>query len=115
MSYARVVSFEYRPNVTTPINVQKVKNGLLPLFQKTPGFLSYCLVYETSDRGIAIGTWQTREQAESATRQAAQWIAENAGDIFARFDTFVGEVAAEYSASITGVGRAEAPRPEVRH
>jgi predicted ester cyclase len=96
MSFARVITFEYKPNTLNELT-QKVKDGLLPLLQKSPGFLSYVRVVEKDNRGIAVGTWQTREQAESATKQATQWLKDNIGDMAVREDSIVGEVSLQAS------------------
>jgi predicted ester cyclase len=96
MSFARVITFEYKPN-TLNVLTQKVKDGLLPLLQKSPGFLSYVRVVEKDNKGVAVGTWQTREQAESATKQATQWLKDNIGDMAVKEDAVVGEVSLETS------------------
>src|SRR5262249_20176991 len=95
-SYARVITYEYRPDTLKAIT-QKVRDGLLPLLQKSSGFLSYVRVLEKENRGIAIATWQTREQAEAATNQATQWLKDNTGEFAIRLDTYVGEVILEAS------------------
>src|SRR5262245_37828994 len=51
-----------------------VEDDLLPLIKKIPGFASFYLV-DAGDRAVAVvGTFETQEGAEQATRLSRQWF-----------------------------------------
>jgi len=100
MPYTRVSNFQFKPGAANR-GIDLAKRGLLPVFQKTAGFQSYCIVMTEGDRGTSMATWETREQADAAMKQAAQWIQSNLSDV-SQLDQYVGELALEFETTASG-------------
>jgi steroid delta-isomerase-like uncharacterized protein len=92
VSYTRIGVLQFKRG-TTEEAIRRAQQGLFPLFQKEPGFISYQLIKGDGDRGVTISQWDTRSQAETATKQALDWIRGNTADLIQSSDVFVAEVA----------------------
>ena len=68
------------------------QEGLLPIFRRQPGFLAYEGVAVGTDTIISLSTWQSAEQADAATRQAADWVRQNIADRIRLVNNYVGDV-----------------------
>ena len=54
------------------------QDGMLRTFRDQPGFIHYGLADTGDNTCLSLSLWETREEADSATRLAADWIRENA-------------------------------------
>jgi len=95
MPFSRIANFQFKPG-TLDKAVSNARDNLVPLFQKIPGFLSYTITKGPGDRGCSVATFQTREQAETALKQAEQWLQVNTRDIAVSKDIYLAEVAYTY-------------------
>lgn len=60
---------------------RRAEEGLLPIFQSSPGFRAYSII-ESEGEVYSFSAWDSAEQAEAANAAAAEWVAENlAGEI----------------------------------
>jgi hypothetical protein len=50
---------------------------------------------------VSVSTWETREQADTATRKAAGWVKDNSQDRFALRENYIGDLAIDLSAAKT--------------
>jgi hypothetical protein len=71
------------------------KTGMVPLFQHSPGFVSYGVAKIDKTAFISLSTWLTREQADAATAKAADWVKANGRDHFALRENYTGDLAIE--------------------
>jgi Antibiotic biosynthesis monooxygenase len=53
------------------------QDGMLRTFRDQPGFIKYGLADTGTSTCLSLSLWETREEADSATRVAADWIREN--------------------------------------
>ena len=57
----------------------KARTGMLPIFQKAPGFIRYG-VADLGDNTITwISVWESRPHADAAVATAASWVKKNLG------------------------------------
>jgi len=91
MTYARVGIYTLKGDASESEVTRQVAEGLLPIFKRQPGFVDYNLA--TADgKWISISTWESMEQADAGTKQAATFVAEKL-DSQVKLDTnFVGDV-----------------------
>lgn len=60
---------------------RRAEEGLLPIFQSSPGFRAYSII-QSDGEILSFSAWDSAEQAEAANAAAAGWVAENmAGEI----------------------------------
>jgi heme-degrading monooxygenase HmoA len=77
----------------TPQEVaDRAQAGLLPIFQQQAGFIAYEGVGVGTDTIISLSTWQSADQADAATRQAADWVRQNIADRIQLRNNYVGDV-----------------------
>lgn len=57
--------------------LQRDKAGLVPLLRSIPGFVEFDLIQVEENVGVSLLLFETQEQAEEASRQAAPWVKEN--------------------------------------
>jgi len=81
--------------------VEKAKAGMVPLFEHSPGFLSYGIAKISTDAFVSVSTWQTRQQADDATGKAADWVKANMPDRFALRENYIGDLAIDTAATKT--------------
>ena len=74
--------------------IQRAQQGMLPTFQKQPGFVGYGLI-KTSDNAkiVSISFWQSVEQADAATQVAAQWVRANLANMLQLEQNLTGDTA----------------------
>ena len=53
------------------------KDGMLRTFRDQPGFIHYGLADTGDNTCLSLSLWETREEADKATRVASDWIREN--------------------------------------
>jgi hypothetical protein len=69
------------------------QEGMLPTFQKQPGFIRYGLA-DLGDRAcLSISLWETHDQAEAAVPVAATWVRDNMADRVELRSNYVGDIA----------------------
>jgi len=78
--------------------VSQAKAGIMPLFQKSDGFVSYGVARIDKAAFVTLSTWETHEQANAATATAADWVKTNGRDRFALRENYVGDLAIDTSA-----------------
>lgn len=69
---SRIGMYQFKPG-TCDANIKLAKDGLLPLFQKQPGFISYFVSKGPADKGYSVSVWESRDYAERAGKVAADW------------------------------------------
>ena len=81
--------------------VSQAKTGMAPLFQRSPGFVSYGVARVDNAAFVSVSTWETREQADAATGKAAGWVKDNSQDRFALRENYIGDLAIDIRAAKT--------------
>ena len=59
--------------------ITRAEDGMLPLFEGSPGFKSYSIAVSGNEI-FSFSVWDSAEDAEAANAAAAGWVAENMGD-----------------------------------
>jgi heme-degrading monooxygenase HmoA len=73
--------------------VDQAKTGMVPMFEHSPGFVSYGVAQIDKTAFVSLSTWETREQADAATAKAARWVKDNSHDHFALRNNYIGDLA----------------------
>lgn len=60
--------------------IEKVKEGLLPLLEKTPGFNGYDIVNAETNRATSFTVGEDREAVDRMNRIAIDWVNQNLPD-----------------------------------
>jgi len=84
-----------------PAGARQAKTGMAPLFQHSPGFVSYGVAKIDKAAFVSLSTWETREQADAATTNAAGWVKANSQDRFALRENYIGDLAIDIEAAKT--------------
>lgn len=69
----------------------KAKQGMLPIFQSQPGFVSYGLARTSDTSFVSLSVWQSREQAVAAVAMAEEWVQNNIAELVKLEDNYVGD------------------------
>ena len=80
--YAAIRRLRVQPGVFDEV-VERDERGLIPLLRSAPGFVEFDLVQVAEDVGVSITIFETQEQAEEATRRAADWVKQNVAPLVA--------------------------------
>jgi heme-degrading monooxygenase HmoA len=56
------------------------QDGMLRTFRDQPGFIRYGLADLGDKTFLSLSLWKTREEADSSTRVAADWVRQNIDD-----------------------------------
>jgi heme-degrading monooxygenase HmoA len=91
MQHARVAFYKVKAGAVDEIT-QKAEAGLLPIFQKQPGFVAYSVIKTGADSLVSLSIWQTRQEAEAAVQTAATWVKENIAPLMESVQNHVGDV-----------------------
>ena len=97
MRYIRIALYDLKSGNYADV-VSKAKAGLLPLFQASPGFQSLGVSEVDKESFVSVSTWQTREQAETATAKAADWVKANSSEQFTLRHNYIGDLAIDVDA-----------------
>lgn len=89
MNHARVGIYTLTGNAAEV--TQQATDRMLPLFQRQPGFVDYSIV-AADGKLISISTWESLEQANAGTQQAATFVKEQLGEQVHLDTTYVGDV-----------------------
>jgi heme-degrading monooxygenase HmoA len=92
MRYTRLATYDIIKG-TFPELTDMAEKGILPLFEKQPGFVNYGLVDIGHSKFVSISIWETREEAQKADTIAATWVQENMADRVHLVTTHVGNLA----------------------
>jgi heme-degrading monooxygenase HmoA len=89
MNHARVGIYTLTGNAAEV--TQQATDGMLPLFKRQPGFVDYSIV-AADGKLISISTWESLEQANAGTQQAATLVKEQLGEQLSLDSNYVGDV-----------------------
>jgi len=89
MTHARVGIYTLTGDVSAV--TQQATDGMLPIFKGQPGFVDYNIV-AADGKLISISTWESMEQANAGTRQAATFVEEQLGEQVSLDTNYVGDV-----------------------
>jgi heme-degrading monooxygenase HmoA len=73
--------------------VTKARLGMVPLFQQSPGFVTYGVAQTGKEAFVSLSTWETRAQADAASTKAADWVKSNMQDQLTLRESYVGDLA----------------------
>ena len=79
--------------------VRQAKAGIVPLYQKSNGFVSYGVAQIDNATFASLSTWETNEQANMATAKAADWVKANSRDRFSLREGYSGDLAIDVSST----------------
>ena len=92
MRCTRVALYDIKSGTFDEV-VSLAKAGMVPLYQKSPGFVSYAVAKIDKAAFVSLSTWETRSQADAATTKAADWVKTNGRDHFALRENYIGDLA----------------------
>ena len=81
--------------------VDQAKAGMVPLFEHSPGFVSYGVAQVDKTAFASLSTWESRAEADSATAKAAGWVKDNARGHFTLRENYIGDLAIDVHARPT--------------
>jgi heme-degrading monooxygenase HmoA len=100
MNCTRIALYDIKSGTFDEV-VSQAKTGMAPLFQHSPGFVSYGVAKIDKAAFVSLSTWETREQADAATTKAAGWIKANSQDGFTLRENYIGDLAIDIEAAKT--------------
>ena len=92
MRYTRLATYDIVKG-TFPELTGIAQTGILPMFQKEPGFVDYGLVDAGNNKLVAISIWETREEAQKSVNTAATWVEKNLAGRIRLITSYVGDLA----------------------
>jgi heme-degrading monooxygenase HmoA len=96
--HARIATYRYEGDARQL--AKQAEQGMLPIFQKQPGFRAYSIA-ESDGEVISLSVWDTAEQIDAANSAASSWIQENLGDSLQLRDVRAGELLLSTTLSIS--------------
>ena len=102
MRYIRIALYDVKPGGYAEV-VSKAKTTLLPMFQASPGFESFAVSEVDKTAFVSVSTWQTREQADTATAKAAEWVKANSREQFSLRQNYVGDLTIDADSRVPAV------------
>jgi hypothetical protein len=80
---------------------RRAQEGMLPLFQSQPGFVSYSIM-TTPGEILSFSIWETAEQADAASTVSREWVTDNfpSGELELK-ETRVGEILVATALGVT--------------
>lgn len=100
MRYTRLATYDIVKG-DFPELTSMAEKGILPLFEREPGFVDYGLVDAGHNKVVSISIWDTREQAHKSATTAANWVKDNMADRIRLVTSYVGELALFHGAPVT--------------
>ena len=76
MLYSSIRRYRIRSGTASEI-AESVKAGLLPILEKTPGFVSYYIINADSNRATSFTVGESHEAVNEMNRVAIKWVADN--------------------------------------
>jgi heme-degrading monooxygenase HmoA len=63
--------------------VRRVEEGFVPVVRNMAGFVSYFVLIPTEreDEIVSVSVFENRESAEESNGKAAEWVAQNLGEL----------------------------------
>jgi ketosteroid isomerase-like protein len=95
--YATIRRYQGLKPGQTAESIRRVKQGLLPILTRQPGFASYAAVDAGNERAVSVSLYESRAAADAANQAAAAWAQSNLADLVGPGDVMVGEVLATAS------------------
>ena len=73
------MQFTHIATITTkhaqmPDFLRRTETELLPTYRELPGFVAFTVAKTGGAKAVAIGIWQTHEQAEQAIKTSDKWM-----------------------------------------
>jgi heme-degrading monooxygenase HmoA len=99
MRYTRLATYDIVKG-TFPELTGIAEKGILPLFEKQPGFVDYGLIDTGNHKVVAISIWETREEADNSANMAAAWVKANVADRVRLVTSYVGDLALFHGAPV---------------
>ena len=99
MRYTRITTYEMTIGTFDELTGM-VEKGILPTFEREPGFVNYGLVDIGDHKVVSISIWDTRESAEKSALIAASWVKENISDRVRLVTNYVGSLALFHGATV---------------
>jgi heme-degrading monooxygenase HmoA len=100
MRSTRVALYDIKSGTFDDIRT-KAETGMLPLLQRSEGFVSYGVARIDEKAFMSLSTWETNAQANAATIKAADWVGTNSEGHFTLRESFVGDLAIDSGTPIT--------------
>ena len=75
MSSARVALYDLSGSYDAVVN--KVKNGLAPLYEKQEGFKSFFSVEGGKSNVVSVSIWKDEQSATNGASLAQEWVRDN--------------------------------------
>ena len=100
MNCTRIAFYDIKSGTFDEV-VSQAKTGMAPLFQHSPGFVSYGVAKIDKAAFVSLSTWETREQADAATTKAAGWVKANSRDRFTLRENYIGDLAIDIESAKT--------------
>jgi len=91
MRYTRIALYDIKSGSYADV-LGKAQAGLVPLFQNSPGFESLGVAEIDRTSFVSVSNWKTREQADTASTKAADWVKANSHEQFVLRDNYVGDL-----------------------
>jgi hypothetical protein len=79
---------------------RRAQEGMLPLFQSQPGFVSYSIMAANGEI-LSFSIWDTAEQADAANTVSREWVTENFPGQLELKETRVGEILVATALGVT--------------
>jgi hypothetical protein len=79
---------------------RRAQDGMLPLFQSQPGFVSYSIMAADGEI-LSFSIWDTAEQAEAANAVSREWVTDNFSGQLELKETHVGEILVATALGVT--------------
>ncbi|MGN6634613.1 MAG: antibiotic biosynthesis monooxygenase [Oryzihumus sp.] len=92
MRCTRIALYDIKSGSFDEIAAQ-ARSGMVPLFQKSDGFVSYGVAQVDKESFVSLSTWETHAQADAAAAKAADWVKANSRDRFSLLKNYVGDLA----------------------
>jgi hypothetical protein len=99
MRYTRISTYAMT-NGTFDELTGMVEKGILPTFEREPGFVNYGVADIGDHKVVSISIWDTREAAEKSALIAASWVKENISDRVRLVTNDVGNLALFHGATV---------------
>ncbi len=99
MRYTRITTYDLT-NGTFDELTNMVEKGILPTFEREPGFVNFGVVDIGDHKVVSISIWDTREAAEKSSLIAASWVKENISDRVRLVTNYVGSLALFHGAPV---------------
>jgi len=90
MQHFRIATYDMTKG-TPAETADLAKAGMLPIFEKQPGFEAYSLIEVDPKTLVSVSVWESHAEAEAAVKLAADWVAANLADRVSLKQNIVGD------------------------